>query len=116
MGMYCRGCEYDLSQVADARVCPECGCPFDVGDPSSFLPTLNPSMYCRGCKYDLSQLGDARVCPECGRSFNPEEPRSFLQTPALLSQKWTRNVALIGIAILIALYIQFMAAAQSSGH
>ena len=76
-------------------------------------------MYCRGCKYDLRVLGAIRQCPECGHEFDPADPSTTLDAlprPLSIRARVMRIVAILVVGALLALVIQFMAAAQTSGH
>jgi hypothetical protein len=76
-------------------------------------------MYCRKCLYNLQGLADAGQCPECGAYFDRRLPRTFLdELPKPKSRLgiFFAMVWVVLIAVGVAYVIQFMAAAQASGH
>ena len=76
-------------------------------------------MYCRKCHYDLRRLGDIRQCPECGTPFSPDVPGTYLKQlpePRTLGEKVSLLLFILVIGFLAAWAIQFVAAAQNSGH
>ena len=72
-------------------------------------------MYCKTCHYDLRKLS-SRQCPECGQSFDARDASTFLTNLPPKPDYVRRVIFLLIIATIVAVIIQFLAAARQSGH
>ncbi|HYF14724.1 MAG TPA: hypothetical protein VD971_06595 [Phycisphaerales bacterium] len=88
-GAMCWRCLYDLRDLGERGVCPECASPFNRRvlarrwrayiDPSVLLAEKAVLTRCLACGYDLAGLSADGACPECGGAythlFNDPAPR-----------------------------------------
>ncbi len=75
-------------------------------------------MFCTSCHFDLRDLPTPK-CPECGHSFDPNDHTTFLRTlplPLTVRQQCVRICVILVLGGLVALLVQFVAAASQSGH
>lgn len=84
----CSRCEYDLAELSQTGVCPECSGEYDflalivarhgpealeaifgsAVDMGSFVPRR----FCKECREDITSLPVGSRCPQCGKLFDKE--------------------------------------------